>query len=374
MLSRKIILICISIICIILLFVLIRSLYLSKNGLTDVTEPNQKALKPKKAEEKNEMPTRKYQWNEFQAGINLLVYGHPDSVKAQELFKRLRKLGINSVAIAYPLFQSDWQADQVVVNSAATPDEAELEGLILAAHAADFCVMLRPLLDETGIMASGHWRGTIEPKDPAAWFESYCSLIIIYAKVAEKTKTEIFNIGTELNSLQHNKYGQEWKRLIEEIREVYSGELVYSFNWDSIQDISSSEFVPLLDYVGIDAYFPLDAPDEADVEDLERAWEKWTKETREINVGKPIVITEAGIIPIPGAHRQPYEWARIEGKQDWQVQTNYYEATYNVWQGMVEGIYWWCVTLSDPDPKKMGYSPLGRPAEGMLEQFFLKKP
>ncbi|MCC5909619.1 MAG: hypothetical protein JJT76_04180 [Clostridiaceae bacterium] len=347
----------------------------SQKDPTDSIDSIGSSQKPLDLEEKNDgkdIVEHKYKRGEFQAGINLLVYGHLNISNAQKLFKHLQKLGINSIAIAYPFFQSDWQADQVMINPAITPTMEEIKGLILSAHAEDLSVMLRPILDEKSIMSSGHWRGTIEPKNPEMWFGSYRSLLLPYAELAQEMNVEIFNIGTELNSLQHNRYSDEWLRLIKEIREVYQGELIYSFNWDCFREIPSIEFVSMLDYVGIDAYFPLNAPDGASVEDLEEAWKKWTKETNEILMNESIIITEVGMIPISGAYRKPYLWSIPGGKLDWQAQANYYEATYSAWRSMTKGIYWWSVTVDESDPNVIDYSPLGTPTEEVLKQLFLK--
>lgn len=315
----------------------------------------------------------KYKASEFQAGINLLVYGQPNMSNATKLFKRLRNLGINSVAIVYPLVQLDWQADQVNIDSIITPDIKALKELIILAQAEDLSVMLRPILDEKTIMSSGHWRGTIVPKNPKVWFDSYRTLLLSYAELAQKTNVEIFNIGTELNSLQNNKYSDEWLRIISEIREVYQGKLIYSFNWDCFREIPRLEFVPMLDYIGIDAYFPLDAPDGASVEDLKEAWQEWMPEIKDVLNNKPVIITEVGVIPVEGIYRQPYAWNMPSGKLNWRVQANYYEATYSVWKSMSQGVYWWMVEVQENDSGSIGFSPLGTPTEDVLKQMFLKK-
>ncbi|SDJ86577.1 glycoside hydrolase family 113 [Natronincola ferrireducens] len=341
--------------------------------LTDSTASMEKPIGSQYKDEGEDVVDRKYQRGEFQAGINLLVYDQPNMSNATKLFKRLRNLGINSVAIVYPFVQSDWQADQVMIDPIITPDIEALKELILLAHAEDLSVMLRPILDEKTIMASGHWRGTIMPQNPQVWFDSYRALLLPYAELAQKTNVEIFNIGTELNSLQHNKYSDEWLRLILEIREVYQGKLIYSFNWDSFREIPLLEFVPMLDHVGIDAYFPLDAPDDAGIEDLKEAWEEWMSQIKDILNNQSVVITEVGVIPVAGAYRKPYIWSMPGGRLDWQAQANYYEATYSVWRLMSEGVYWWMVDVDEYDSNSIGFSPLGTPTEDVLKQIFLKK-
>ncbi|WP_100374302.1 glycoside hydrolase family 113 [Bacillus sp. FJAT-45037] len=313
---------------------------------------------------------RKYESNEFQAGMNLLVYGHPNISDAKKLFNHLNSLGINSVTITFPFYQKDWQANHVMSDPTITPTISELKSLIQEAHAEELSVMIRPILDEQSLITSGHWRGQIQPTDPKEWFNSYRSLLLKYAELAQSNNVEFFNIGTEFNSLQ-NRYSDEWVKLIEDLRENYKGELIYSFNWDTVLDISTIEFVQLLDHIGIDAYYPLDAPDGASLETLEKAWGKWISELKTLTNQESIIITEAGMIPVDGAYRQPYAWSIPGGKLDRQAQATYYEATYNALRSVSKGIYWWCVTL-DQDPGVIDYSPLNSPTEQVIKQHFLK--
>jgi len=355
----------------ILLIVMLSSSFLFLPKEAGKQESNQAGLKPDSnsgdsVDMHGDRPGR-FNSLEFQAGINLLVYGQPDLAKAAILFEHLKKLGMNSLAIAYPLSQSGWQASEVKIDPAITPDMAKIRGLIRSAKANNFYIMLRPILDENNLTPTGHWRGTIEPENAEAWFTSYRSLILPYVELAQQEHVEIFNIGTELNSLQRNLYVDEWIRLIEEIRKIYRGGLIYSFNWDCYYEIPSTGFVPMLDYTGIDAYFPLDVSKDAGTRELEKAWEVWIERIKEAVTGK-IIVTEAGIIPAANAYLQPYTWSIPGKKIDRTAQSKYYEATFNAWRPLAGGIYWWCVTLDQPDSL---YSPVGTPTEEVLKKHLL---
>jgi len=319
---------------------------------------------------KKQIAQPKYKSDEFQAGMNVLIYGHPEKEAAIEMFQHLRKLGINSVAIVFPIYQMGIQANEVKNNPMITPTMTEIRTLIDEAHAIGLSVMLRPILDEESFQAANMWRGQIKPTNPEAWFDSYQSLLLTYAKLAQATDVEIFNIGTEFNSLQKS-YQAQWQRLIHALREAYQGELIYSFNWDTVHDIPRIEFVDLLDYVGIDAYFPLHASNGASVETLEKAWDKWIDQVKRPLKNKSVVITESGIVPVRGAYRTPYSWQFPNGKLDWDAQAHYYEATYRVWKPLIQGIYWWSVTL-DENPGAVNYSPLHSQTEFVIKRHFLK--
>src|SRR5690606_22950041 len=154
--------------------------------------------------------------------MNVLVYGHPDMTVTNIVLQCLRELGVNSVAISFPIFQSHLQSNRLFTKPSDTPEMAELEQLIRMAKAEGLHVMLRPLLDEQSLMETGHWRGDIAPTSPEEWFRSYRNLLIQYALLAQKTGVDIFNIGTELSSLE-TAYSEAWIRLIQDIRQVYEG-------------------------------------------------------------------------------------------------------------------------------------------------------
>lgn len=311
----------------------------------------------------------KYSSDVFQAGMNILIYGHPNMKEAQSVFEKLRSLGINSIALNFPFFQSDWQANEVSIHPEETPTNKELRQLIELAHSSRLSVMMKPIMDEQAFLASNRWRGQIQPKNPQRWFDSYEEFLLSYARLAESTNIKALNIGTELSSLQ-NQYQDRWMTLIENVRKVYSGKLLYSFNYDTVSEIPSIDFVPLLDHVGIDAYFPLDLPDNASIEMLEAEWKKQIDQLEDSLWEESIVITEAGIVPIAGAYRTPYAWSLSKMTYDPLVQANYYEATFNRWKPKIDGIYWWSITLGQ-DADEISYSPLTLPTEDVIKKHFL---
>lgn len=311
----------------------------------------------------------KYSSNEFQAGMNILIYGHPNMLEVREVLGHLRSLGINSVALNFPFYQTDLYANEVTTSIEYTPTNEELSEIIEIAHDFNLRVMLKPIMDEQVFLPYNKWRGQIEPTDPHRWFDSYQELILSYAELAASTNIEALNIGTELNSMQR-QLPDRWKNLIEHIRRIYDGELLYSFNHDTVAEISSLAFTPLLDQVGIDAYFQLDSPNYANIDDLQAAWEQHINHLENNLWEYSIVVTEVGVLPIAGAYRTPYAWSLPHGTYDPETQANFFAATYNAWQSKVDGIYWWAVTFGQ-DPDEISFSPLGLPTEEMMKLYLL---
>ncbi|MGB5370818.1 MAG: glycoside hydrolase TIM-barrel-like domain-containing protein, partial [Flavobacteriaceae bacterium] len=119
-------------------------------------------------------------------------------------------------------------------------------------HGNGVKVMLKPQI----WIWRGSFTGHLSMKSEEEWKAleaSYNQFILNYAKLAQETNTDIFCIGTELEQFVKNR-PDYWKALIKKVRKVYKGKLTYAANWDEFQRTS---FWDDLDYIGIDAYFPL---------------------------------------------------------------------------------------------------------------------
>ena len=229
--------------------------------------------------------------------------------------------------------------------------------------------MLRPILDEQTLMdPQGDWRGTIRPADARHWFASYGALLQQYAQIARADQVEVVDVGTELNSMQGD--AAAWRNLIADVRAVYPGQVTYSVNFD-FQQLG---FADALDFLGIDAYYPLNVPDGASVNQLEGAWLTWISDLNRLGAmaGRPAVITELGVRSEPGAHLKPWVWY-TRAVPDMGEQQRYYEASCSAVSQAVAGIYWWLVTLDSPYADALhdtSYDPLGKPAEESIKACF----
>ena len=133
-----------------------------------------------------------------------------------------------------------------------------------------------------------------------------------------------------------------------------------------------------LDYIGVDAYYPLTVEEDPTLADLKTAWERpiATLETLHDRCGKPIILTEIGYRSVDGANRQPWEWA-TPGEVDLQEQSDCYRAALeSLWgKPWLAGIYWWNWD-TDPEqggPDDTGFTPHGKPAEEVLRTYYLQQ-
>ena len=82
-------------------------------------------------------------------------------------------------------------------------------------------------------------------------------------------EAEMFSVACEL--VNTTKREAEWREVIRQIREVYSGELVDSANWD---DEKKVPFWDALDYIGVDAYYgSLIESNNPSLDELYHAWD-----------------------------------------------------------------------------------------------------
>jgi len=302
----------------------------------------------------------------YHAGVSVLVYsdGGDFAELAPKLLDRLAELNINSVSLVFPVFQSNWQAVEVYKDPKKTPSDANIRIFIQEAHKRNFTVMLRPILDETSLVADGKWRGQLSPTDKRLWFNSYTALVTGYAKIAQEEKVAVLNIGTEFVSLEPEV--ALWKELIAAVRTQYAGQVTYSANWD----VKVPGFASDLNFPSIDAYYPLDVPSGASVDSLVSGWQRWVDDIAKKGYDlKTVVFTEIGILPRQGAYQKPWNYL-LESPADYEAQLRYYQATCQVFVPLINGLYWWQVDLTLPDPNKpdLGFSPMGKPAESALVQ------
>lgn len=232
-------------------------------------------------------------------------------------------------------------------------------------------VMIKPQL----WMGHGSFTGHLEMKTEAAWkmFEDgYKKYILDFAKAAEETGCEMLCIGTELNNFIKAR-PVFWDTLISQVKRVYRGKLTYAENWDSFDKVP---FWPQLDYIGIDAYFPLSDEEKFTVKALERGWEKHKKQITFISgkVGKPVLFTEYGYRSSLFAAKEP--WAELNNEVCLENQEAALKALYNsFWKEkwFAGGFLWkWYDNPNAGGNSNTDYTPQNKPAEKLVKETYNK--
>ena len=210
---------------------------------------------------------------------------------------------------------------------------------ILMARKKGLKVMLKP---HVWIRGQG-WCGDFycrNETDWTCWEESYESYIMHMVDLANELKVEMICIGTEYRKAVVER-PEFWKSLILKIRAAYDGKLTYAANWDNFEKVN---FWSLLDYIGIDAYFPLVDKKEPTKDEMIKAWKPHKAVLRSFyrKWDRPILFTEYGYRSVDYTARRPWETGNF-GSVNHQGQIQAYEAMYEAcWQEewMAGGFLW----------------------------------
>ncbi len=245
------------------------------------------------------------------------------------------------------------------------------------ARAAGMNVMIKP---HVWVRGQG-WPGDftlLTETDWQIWEEQYGKYILTYAALSSEIGAEMFCIGVEYK-LAVRQRPLFWKKLIKEVRKLYKGSLTYAANWDDYREVS---FWNELDYIGIDAYFPLSDSETPGVSELMLAWEKPSIEIdayRQI-MKKPVLFTEYGYRSIDRT-----AWKQWELKDDWtynapgnlEAQNNAYEAIFKTFwdkDWFAGGFIWkWYHAHEKSGGKEnTDYTPQNKPVENIIKFYYSK--
>ncbi|GEQ85328.1 hypothetical protein ULMS_08360 [Patiriisocius marinistellae] len=186
-------------------------------------------------------------------------------------------------------------------------------------HKNNIAVMVKPQI----WISRGEFTGYLKMNTEKDWKvleESYLDFILIYARLAEQMNTEMYCIGTELEQfiIQRPKF---WNHLITEVKKVYKGKLTYAANWDEYKRVP---FWGQLDYIGVDAYFPISKEKTPTIEQAKSGLQKWKIEMQQISEihKKPILFTEYGYRSVDFAGKEPWLSSREMKSINMYAQTN----------------------------------------------------
>lgn len=308
-----------------------------------------------------------------QRGVTVLLGADTNfGSKAVSFLDHLAGLGVDSVSAVVIFQQSTYtSSDPQLESSTATP--AEIQTLINDAHQRGISVMIRPLMDDTNIIAAtngAQWRGTVLPTDPAAWFSAYYNNVVQpYASLAG---IDAFDLGSELTTLAFT-FPNRWSSLITTLRSQFPAlRLIYSsgFDWTALpgQPQPYPSFAPSLDLLGVDAFFPLNGVTNGYIpSQLVQAWQPWLSKMQQLSAyyRRSIVFTEIGLASQCCTLTQPFVY-RAAAAPNMLAQSTYYQAACEAIRPYHIGLFWWAYGSMDPVASPLSdnsFTPYGKPAE-----------
>jgi hypothetical protein len=287
--------------------------------------------------------------------------------------REIAALGASHVAIVVTWFQRDIHSTEIWADPRRTPSSRATRDAIRAARRAGLAVMLFPYVSVDQQLEPSHWRGTIAPSDRDAWFAAYSEWIVGLARTAEEEGVQILSIGSEMSSVDIDT--ERWVEIIRRVRQVFHGRLTYSANWDHHERV---EFWDQLDIIGLTGYFELVPRETMDptIDEVIEGWREWHVRLMrwQSHRGRPILFTEVGYRSNDGASAYPWRWGDGEDRVDLEEQRRLYEAFTRVWsdEPRLAGVFFWN-WWGEGGPTCHDYTPRGKPAEGVLREWFAQE-
>lgn len=301
-------------------------------------------------------------------GMNLVA---PIKELKNKTFEDLKFNNINSISLIPYAFVN---TDDITINydngKQWWGETSEgIKECIKQSHSRNFKVMLKPHLWINHNTFTGHLDFKTE-SDWQKWEAAYEKYILNFAQIAQSENIEIFCFGTELENpiLKRPRY---WLRLIKKIRKVYSGKLTYAANWDEFDKIT---FWNELDFIGIDAYFPLSKSETPTIEELSKGWKIPISKVELIQkkYKKNVLFTEYGYRNSNNCADEP--WTETNAIENNLAQANSYEALFQSLKGKswYKGGFAWKWYADDYYKKRrnIDFTPQEKPALTIIKKYY----
>ena len=317
-------------------------------------------------------PSTSFQKGFTHAHEGYRIYDGYLSKRSDDALRQLESLGTDAVAVVPYTFMED-PTRPVHLPIPRRPGSETDEGVIhslLTAKGLGMTVMLKPQIWTRG------WPGDIRmdtDEDREAFFDHYYRWIRHYAMLAEIYQVEFLCVGVELVQMTVG-YQREWVEMIEKLRKIYSGPMVYAANWD--REFDRVTFWDHLDYIGVNAYFPLAYEDAPADEELKEGFRKALGSIRSVHqrFRTPVLITEIGFTSTAAPWREPHVRDRSK-PVNLDDQARVYEIAFSELAGTrswIRGIYWWKwpSDLEHGGEDHTGFTPNRKPAEDVVRKWY----
>jgi autotransporter-associated beta strand protein len=311
---------------------------------------------------------------DFEHAANLVWFSPTvDQRVLDQTLDNMVGLGIDHVALNVWWFQNNINSTQVGPDFGRySSTDDTIRQVIDAAHVRNLAVQLRPLVDLAN--DPSHWRGEIT--GGTTWFNSaggYGDYIRHMADLAQSKNVEQFSVGVELEATAAQE--ANWRNLIGSVRSRYTGQLTYAANWGNPAIGSTVNWWDAVDYMGIDAYYPLTGVNNPTPAQLQSAWANRAAQIESyhnsINPNQPLLFTEAGYMNYDGTNTQPYGFV-AGAPNDQHEQADSYQALLGAMtpKNYFKGVQWWAWDLN-PNPNPIDYTPLGKLAMDAMASYYV---
>ena len=287
--------------------------------------------------------------------------GYFGSDEARAEVDAMKAMGVNWVTVVVNVWQDAYCSTLQYKDFLYGQSDLDLADIIDYIHAKGMKVQLRPMLEcKDGVGRLGVSMMWDRERIPGRvcdyrtrWFESMRQRSVYYARIAERTKCEIFSIGSELDLMIREN--AKWKSVVAAVRKVYSGALTscHTLHCGVIDYIDvlkdKDHWFYDLDFLSISYYCKARGRDELEkelsVEDMMKRLEPAREQMRAIAkaYGKPLQFGECGCTSSAGGAAEPSGYARPDAKPDEAEQARYMEALFRTFKDepWCLGFHWW---------------------------------
>jgi hypothetical protein len=314
------------------------------------------------------------------AHVGYQIYNGYLSNDAFESLEKAKALGVNSFSITPFTSMREKDKPEPFRFWEFSGSEND-ESLIYLKHVSEIlgmCVMMKPHV----YLGANSWPGDIEMKNVNDWslfFHYYYNWILHYAMLSEIYKIPLLCVGNELAKTTVG-HGNDWIKLIDSIRAVYDGKLVYAANWGG--EFEGIKFWDKLDYIGLSEYYPLSLKENPTSAELFEGAEKVMNKIHGVasKYDKKVIFTEIGFRTSAEPWKTSKESQSDRRKINLENQKRCYEAVLKAayHQKWLKGLYWWKWPsyLKYNGISSFGsydlYSPNNIPAQDAIAEWYLK--
>ena len=130
--------------------------------------------------------------------------------------------------------------------------------------------------------------------------------------------------------------------MIEQLRKIYSGKLIYNTNHGHEQAV---KWFDAVDYIGTSAYYPVAKKAGETADAMCVSWEKVKERMKKLSerFGKKIVFAEIGCRSAHGCAKMPWDFIHRELAHDEEEQAAFYDSCLRVFaqEEWFAGMFWW---------------------------------
>ena len=247
------------------------------------------------------------------------------------------------------------------------------EGVVMTiryAQEAGLKVMLKP---HVWVRGQG-WPGDFTLDSEAKWQQweqEYARYLRTITQIADSMNVEMICIGTEYRHAVVER-PTFWRELIQEIRQHYQGQLTYAANWDNFENVT---FWDDLDYIGIDAYWPLCERRTPTSATLAAGWKQPFRQISRVQqkYQKPVLFTEYGYESRDYATRGHWQQNDDTKVVNLAAQQNAYQVLYDTFwdQPWFAGGFlwkWFPNHVEAGGEAHTGYTPQNKPALAVIRK------